>query len=59
MYRVALLGATVLPNIDSVEYRYGASVLPRTVTLESMDGWIDPKQPYSEQDATVGVYRFR
>ena len=53
-----LYGATVLPSIDSMEYRYGASVLPRTVTLESMDGWIQ-KQPYSEQDATVGVYRFR
>ena len=49
MYRVALLGATVLPTIDSMEDWYGATVLPRTVTL----GWIDRSKALELEQSTT------
>jgi len=49
----------VLPTIDSVEDWYGATVLPRTVTLESMDGWIDPNHLIWSSQPLEDVNRFR
>jgi len=47
VYRVALLGASVLSSIDTVEYWYGASVLLRTHWSGSIDGWMDSKAALS------------